>query len=228
MSGSGQNTSRFDFVVIVGSLGALPVLRSVLGELPRTFPVPITVVQHRPAGTDADSLPRLLRRTTALPVRAARPGLACAPGVSVVPGGACATVAGNHVLALHPSTVTDQGGDGLLATAAAAARPGHGIAVILSGMRRDGAEGVRSVKRQGGRVLAQDPGSARAQGMPSASLATGCVDFALPPHRIAAALIALTMAPGAADLLSVPAPHWAALGETEPAPWAATGTAGRR
>ena len=50
--------------------------------------------------------------------------------------------------------------------------------------------------------------------MPASAIATGCVDFVLPPHRLAAALIALTMAPGAAALLSVPAPHWAALGAT--------------
>ena len=93
----------------------------------------------------------------------------------------------------------------------AAVGAGHAIAVILSGMLHDGTQGIRSVKRYGGRVLAQDPATARGTSMPSSAMATGCVDFVLPPHRLAPALIALAMAPGGASLLAVPAPHWAAL-----------------
>jgi two-component system chemotaxis response regulator CheB len=48
--------------------------------------------------------------------------------------------------------------------------------------------------------------------MPSNTIATGCVDFVLPLDRVAAALVALTMAPGGADLLTVPTPSWAQLG----------------
>jgi hypothetical protein len=76
------------------------------------------------------------------------------------------------------------------ARAPARLRPAHRSACVLSGMLRDGTEGIRAVKRHGGRVLAQDPATARAAGMPSSALATGCVDFVLPPRRIAAALIA--------------------------------------
>ena len=60
------------------------------------------------------------------------------------------------------------------------------VAIILTGMQTDGAQGVRDVKRRGGRVLVQDPATARASGMPSAALATGCVDFVLPAARIGA------------------------------------------
>ena len=52
--------------------------------------------------------------------------------------------------------------------------------------------------------------------MPSSAIATGCVDFVLPPHKLASALIALAMAPGAADLLTVPLPHWASIGADQP------------
>jgi two-component system, chemotaxis family, protein-glutamate methylesterase/glutaminase len=46
--------------------------------------------------------------------------------------------------------------------------------------------------------------------MPTAAMATGCIDFVIPLDRLGAALIALTMAPGGADLLAVPSPAWAA------------------
>jgi two-component system chemotaxis response regulator CheB len=78
-------------------------------------------------------------------------------------------------------------------------------------MLHDGARGVRLVKRHGGRVLAQDPATARAGSMPSSAIATGCVDFVLPPHRLAAALVALTMAPGGAACWPSPSrtgPGW--------------------
>lgn len=78
-------------------------------------------------------------------------------------------------------------------------------------MLYDGTRGVRAIKRNGGRVLVQDPSTARAASMPSSAIATGCVDFVLPLARIGPALIALTMAPGGADLLAVPTPSWARL-----------------
>jgi two-component system chemotaxis response regulator CheB len=48
--------------------------------------------------------------------------------------------------------------------------------------------------------------------MPSAAIATGCADFVMPPERIPYALITLAMAPGGAELFSVPLPHWAKIG----------------
>jgi len=47
--------------------------------------------------------------------------------------------------------------------------------------------------------------------MPSAAIATGCIDFALPVERAGPALVALAMAPGEAELLAVPTPAWAQL-----------------
>jgi two-component system chemotaxis response regulator CheB len=62
---------------------------------------------------------------------------------------------------------------------------------------------VREVKRRGGRVLVEDPRTADAPGMPSAALATGCVDFALSPERLGHALLTLCTAAGAAELFRV-------------------------
>jgi two-component system chemotaxis response regulator CheB len=202
----------FRLVVVVGSLGGLPVLRTLAAGLPASFPVPILAVLHRTATRHPGSLAALLQRDTSLPVRTATPGLsAWPPGITVIPGGACATLNDTGQLDLHPVAGRDLGGDGLLDSAAAVARPSPAIGVVLSGLLRDGAKGVRAIKRNGGRVLVQDPATARAPSMPASAIATGCVDYVLPPHRLAPALTALVMAPGAASLLAVPTPHWAQL-----------------
>jgi len=209
---STEATARpgFALAVAVASLGGLPVISGMVAGLPATFPVPLLIMQHGRPGPERDRMARLLQRRAALPVRTAEGGMRVfTPGITVIPGGFTATVTADGRLDL---TQSDQlGGDQLMATAAAAA-PGRVIGVVLSGMLRDGSEGTRAIKRHGGWVLAQDPATARAPGMPSSAMATGCVDYVLPAHRLATALIALTMAPGAAELFTVSLPHWASTG----------------
>jgi two-component system chemotaxis response regulator CheB len=203
--------SRFELVIVVASLGGLPVLSALVDGLPATFPVPVLVMQHALRSADPHRLTWLLGLRTTLSARTAQSGLpAFMPGVTVVPGGVAATIDPAGRLNLSESGAAS--GDALMTTAAAAATRGAVIGMVLSGMLRDGSEGVRAVKRHGGRIIAQDPVTAKAPGMPSSAIATGCVDFVLPPHRLATALIALTMAPGAADLLTVALPHWAKMG----------------
>lgn len=209
-TGRSRATTRFDLVVMVASLGGLDAISSILTELPAAFSVPLIVVQHGRRSANRDRLSCLLRRYTTLPVRTACTGQRIdAPGVTVIPGGASATVDRMRRLSIVDRDDLN-GGDALLSSAAAVAGPAL-IGVVLTGMLQDGTKGVRAVKRHGGRVLAQDPATARAAGMPSSAIATGCVDFVLPLHRIPAALVALTMAPGAAELFTVPTPPWASL-----------------
>lgn len=201
----------FGLVVVLASLGGLPVISALAAGLPGTFPVPLLLLQHGPRQANPHRLTWLLGKHSALPVRTACQGMpAGTPGITVIPGGFRATItpAGDICLG-EPGR---GGGDVLLSSAAAATAPGAVIAVVLSGMLHDGAEGVRAVKRGGGRVIAQDPTTARAPGMPSSAIATGCADFVLPPERIPYALITLAMAPGGAELFAVPLPHWAKIG----------------
>lgn len=206
----GTDGARFEVIVLVASLGGLQSVSTVLAGLPPTFVVPVLVVQHGVHRTGPDVLAQLLQRATQLPLRSGRTGVAIeAGGVTVVPPGCATTLDPGYRLNLTaPDDIAP--GDALLASAAHLAGP-RAIGVVLTGMLRDGAEGARAVKRVGGRVLVEDPATARASGMPSSAIATGCVDFVLPAHRIPAALVALTMAPGAAELLTVRTPAWATL-----------------
>jgi two-component system chemotaxis response regulator CheB len=133
----------------------------------------------------------------------------------VAPAAEQLVVAPSRTLMMRPATPGSRClADPLFESAAAAFGSGT-IGVVLTGRLRDGSQGVRAVKAHGGRVLVQDPATAVAPDMPTAALATGCCDFALPPDKIADALTALVMAPGAADVFWVPLPPWAA---AQPAP----------
>jgi two-component system, chemotaxis family, protein-glutamate methylesterase/glutaminase len=204
----GAGLGGFGLVVLAASAGGLKALGTVLAALPETFPVPVLALQHRSEGT-TDLLPGLLSARSALPVRAAAPG-PLAAGVSVLPPGTSGELdaAGRLAVVPHPTLGS---ADHLLASAAAAFGP-RVLTVVLTGRLSDGAAGVRAVKRAGGRVLAQDPADAQAPGMPSAALATGCVEHVLPLRLIGPALTAYTMAPGAAELFAVPVAPWARLG----------------
>lgn len=226
--GSGVRTQRrsagypraveFETVGVVASLGGLDAVTALLSALPAGFPAGVVLAQHGRLADDPDRLTRLLERRCALPVRTVRTGDPVrGPGVAVVPTGCTAAVTGDGRFTVAPTAPHRAGepappgpGDELLRGIADAVGPAA-VAVVLTGMLRDGAQGVRAVKRVGGRVLVQDPETARAAGMPSSAIATGCVDFVLPPERLGPALVTLVMAPGGADLLTVPTPPWAQL-----------------
>lgn len=197
----------FGIVVVVASLGGLDPVKAILRNLPAGFPAAVVLVQHRSAESDAQRLPALLRRHTSLAVVAAADGQPVRDRtVTVIPAGFLARLDEQRRVRLEPSPLP-QCGDVLLASAAE--RFGSGaIGVVLTGMQRDGTEGVRAIKSAGGRVIAQSPQTAVASQMPTNAMATGCVDLVLSPQGIAAALVAFTMADGAAEYLAVPVPHW--------------------
>jgi two-component system CheB/CheR fusion protein len=63
------------------------------------------------------------------------------------------------------------------------------ICIVLSGTGSDGALGVRAVKCEGGMVMAQTPETTEFDGMPRSAIATGMVDFVLPPNQMPAKLL---------------------------------------
>lgn len=214
--GPSARPPRFELVVVIASLGGLSPISALLAGLPASFPIPLLVMQHRHASERHDGLAWLLADRTVLPVRSAgQGGSAHNRGVTVIPPGSAAAVDAGGYLRLRPRAGQAgpgrADGDALLASAAAASANGTVIAVVLSGRMQDGTDGIRAVKRHGGRILAQDPATARAPSMPASAIATGCADFILPPELLPAALISLAMAPGGAQLLTVPIPHWAKL-----------------
>jgi two-component system chemotaxis response regulator CheB len=189
--------------VVVGSLGAFDSFQGLLASLPVGFPAAVVFDLHR---SDVHHVTeKFLRRRSRLPVVLARDGLAVEPSrVYLAPHDRQLIVSDERRF-----KVIEPGGalghpfaDALLASAARVLGT-RLIAVVLSGRLEGGARGVREVKRHRGRVLVEDPRTAAAPSMPTAALASGCVDFALSPQLLGHALVALCTVVGAADLFQV-------------------------
>lgn len=64
------------------------------------------------------------------------------------------------------------------------------VCIVLSGTGSDGTQGLKVIKGEGGLVMVQERKSARYDGMPASAIATGLVDFVLPPEKMLVQLIA--------------------------------------
>lgn len=187
-------------VAVAASTGGPNALAQWLPALPASLDAAVVIAQHMPAGFTA-SLARRLDATCALRVVEATDGMPLRAGHGyVAPGGAHLAVArdaaGRPVCAL----AADDGAPGarpsadrLLASAAAAFGAAC-VAVVLTGMGRDGARGAAAVRAAGGAVLVQDPAGAVIPGMPTAALAAvpdaEAVSLDALAARIAAAIAA--------------------------------------
>jgi two-component system CheB/CheR fusion protein len=172
-------------VVAVGaSAGGLEAFTDLLQHLPADTGMAFVFIQHL-APSHESMLAQLLSRETAMPVSEVEDGTALSPNqVYVIPPNVAMTISG-LVLALRPRQTAGTTIDAFLRSLAASRQSGA-IAVILSGTGSDGALGVQAIAEEGGIVFAQDPASAKFDGMPRSAIATGCVDFVLPPNGIAA------------------------------------------
>lgn len=182
---------------ICASTGGPQALVTVLGALPASFAIPILVVQHITAGF-TEGLARWLDGAVPLPVRLARHGASASPGVWIAPEGAHLVLKPCGRLGLDRETVARlhrPSADVLLLSLVENAGRGA-VAVVLTGMGRDGAEGLEAVRRAGGLTIAQDEESSVVYGMPKAAAERGA-ELVLPLGEIAGQLRALVPLKGA-------------------------------
>lgn len=181
---------RAEVVGICVSTGGPPALACVLRSLPADFELPVLVVQHMGVGF-IDGLVRWLDAEVPLEVRVASAGEPLGPGVRLAPDGAHLKLAGRR-LELDHTTVAGAhrpSGDVLLSSLAHAAGAGA-VAVVMTGMGRDGAAGLAEVATAGGRTIAQDEESSTIYGMPRAAAELGA-QMILPLEAIGPQLVAL-------------------------------------
>jgi two-component system, chemotaxis family, protein-glutamate methylesterase/glutaminase len=179
-----------DVVAIGGSTGGPNALQSLLAQLPDDFPLPVLVVQHMPA-VFTRQLAERLAGACPLAVAEAAGGEPLVPGhVWIAPGGRHLAVrrepAGGMRVVVHdgPPENSCRPAVDVLFRSLAEAYGSRVLAVVLTGMGRDGLEGARRVRRQGGFVLAQDEVSAVVWSMPGAVVNAGLADGALAPAEL--------------------------------------------
>jgi two-component system CheB/CheR fusion protein len=177
-------------VGIGASAGGLEVFKRLLGLLPGDTGFGIVFVQHLDPNHHS-MLAEILARATAIPVSEAADGMAVeANHVYVIPANVDLTIA-HGVLNLTPRTQTPGSHMPIdrFFRSLAGECGSRAIGVILSGTGSDGSAGVDAIKAAGGVTFAQDAATAKFATMPQAAIATGCVDFVLPPEGIAAELV---------------------------------------
>jgi len=181
---------KVDAILIGASTGGPKVLFDIITKFPNTLDVPILVVQHMPAGFTKAFAERIDKNSSMTVVEASDGEIIKPNVVYIAPGGFHMTVSNNKIkLDTTPSIHGVRPAVDKLFISAAQNFTGGLIACICTGMGKDGADGVRAVKDNGGYIVAQDEASSTVYGMPKVAFETGCVDSVVPDIRIADELI---------------------------------------
>jgi len=193
---------HFDAVTIGSSTGGPEALAQLVTTIPANFPAPILMVQHMPANFTRLLAERLSTRC-ALPVAEAVAGEAVVPGrIYLAPGGrhmALTRAAGGGVVVrLHDEAPVNhcRPAVDVLFDSAAELFGRRCLAMVLTGMGTDGAEGARKIHRAGGTVLIQDAATSVVWGMPGAVSSAGVATATLAIHDLGPAMVQRVMGSG--------------------------------
>jgi two-component system CheB/CheR fusion protein len=193
-SAAGQKA--IPIVGIGASAGGLEAFTQLLHALPANTGMAYVLVQHLEPRHES-MLTKLLAPATAMPVHEVREGMRIEPNhVYVIPANADLSLMDGllHIVGRRAPAGRHLPIDYFLRSLAET-RKSQAIGVILSGTASDGTAGLQAIKVEGGITFAQEPGSAKYDGMPRNAIAAGCVDFVLPPERIAAELARIASHP---------------------------------
>ncbi len=176
-----------DHLVVIGSSAGGPAaLAEILKVLPATFPVPIIIVQH--LGLEfVPGLVSWLGSQTPLPVAIASEGNRPAPGQVLVAGNE------QHLIFVSPGMLgyTNKPVDSIhrpsidvFFKSVVQKWPGQATGVLLTGMGRDGAAGLKMMRNKGHLTITQDQASSVVYGMPKAAATMGAAAEILPLLKI--------------------------------------------
>jgi two-component system chemotaxis response regulator CheB len=184
---------KIRLIAIGASTGGPQVLVELLARLPGDLSVPLLVVQHITPGF-IPGLVMWLNDKTSLTVKLAESGEVVRPRtVYLAPDGwqMGITPAGRMRLAQEAAE------DGFCPSASYLFRSvaeayGHfAMGILLTGMGRDGVQGLLRLRQAGGVTVAQDEASSVIFGMPGEAIRLGAAEYVLPPAQIAAVICSL-------------------------------------
>lgn len=184
-------------IAIGASAGGPAALATLLSALPGDFSASIVIVQHVDARF-AEGMAHWLDEQAALPVRAAKEGDRPMPGTVLM------AATGDH-LALrdkshlgytpNPREYVHRPSVNVFFESIVGNWQGHAIGVLLTGMGRDGARGLKAMREAGYHTIAQDQASSAVFGMPKEAIAMDAAVEVLSIEQIAPRLVKLCAAP---------------------------------
>lgn len=181
-------------VLIGASTGGTEAIRQVLQPMPANSPA-IMITQHMPAGFTRSFVQRL-NKLGALQVHEAEHDQRILPGnVYLAPGGVAhmkvARSGANYVVELDQSEPVNRHRPSVdvLFHSAAQVVGRNAVGVILTGMGKDGAQGMLAMKQAGAVTIAQDEATSVVFGMPREALSIGAADHEVPLPDISEAIL---------------------------------------
>lgn len=196
ISAATPKPASFRVVAIGTSTGGPPVLQTILAGLPRNFPVPVLIVQHIASGF-LPGLVEWLVATTGFPTQIGEHNEPLLPGraylapdgyhMGASPDGRIALSKQAPESGLRPAV-------SYLFRSVAAACGSHVLAMLLTGMGKDGAEELKTLKNLGAITVVQDAETSVVHGMPGEAIKLGAATYVLRPERMSALLAVWTSA----------------------------------
>lgn len=188
-----NKNTRLPIVGVGASAGGLEAFQELLRELPADTGMSFVLLQHLDP-QHPSALTELLAGVASMPVQEATQNCRVLPNrVYVIPPNVRMVIE-DKTLRLTPRISGSSHTIDFFFESLAAAHGERAVGVVLSGNANDGTLGLEAIKAAGGVTLAQDE-SARYDSMPRSAAAAGCVDFVLPPGKIAAELVRIARHP---------------------------------
>jgi two-component system, chemotaxis family, CheB/CheR fusion protein len=188
-----RTVDGFPIVGIGASAGGLAAFEAFFSGMPEGIDpgMAFVLVQHL-APDHKSLLTDLIRRYTRMQVFEVEDGMKVLPNCAyIIPPGRDMAFLNGTLQLLEPSAPRGQRLPiDFFFRSLAQDQHERAICIVLSGTGSDGTLGVRSIKGEGGMVMAQNPESTEYDGMPRSAIATGLVDYTLPPAEMPAQLIA--------------------------------------
>jgi two-component system chemotaxis response regulator CheB len=181
-------------IVMIGvSTGGPIALKRLFAILP-PVDAAFVIILHVPPGMDY-MIARGLSNVASMPVSLAEDGEYLHSGrIYLAPGGFHLKLEGNSRIILEAGkrvNFVQPSADVAMLSLLRPLKQRRTVGIILTGMGKDGAEGIKHIKTIGGTTFAQDQESSAIYGMPKAAFETGAVDFMYPPEKIAKKIIEL-------------------------------------